>query len=532
MTSALPYGNGEPHFGHVYEFIITDIMARFYRLTGRDVIYVCATDAHGTPIEINAMKAGKDPLSFVMENHEKFKKMFEFFLISLDNYHITHSEENEKIAHEMFKKALENGYIYTKEIDLLFCEKCNRFLPDRYVRGTCPKCGAEDQYGDVCEKCGATYTPFQLKNPKCALCGSKPVIMKSKHYFFKLSAFEGKLKAWIQNAPLQQEVKNYVLDWIEKGLEDWCISRDGPYFGFKVPGEENKYLYVWWDAPIGYIASTANYCKKAGCDWEKIWKGTCGEFQIVHTIGKDIIYFHYLFWPAMLMATEFKLPTYIHTHGFLTVNGEKMSKSRGTFITAKDYMEKIGNPEYLRFYFASHTSSGITDIDLSREAFLTAVNSVLVGNIMNFVYRALTLLYRYFEGKTISASTYDMEELVEVKNILERIREAYENWNIREVVECVDGIASIGNAYLQKKEPWKLVRENKEKAHEVIAQALNMAKDICIALFPILPSACGKALKIMNLEESWNLIGKELENGHIINKPEPLIPKIEDFQLF
>ncbi len=515
----------------MYEFIITDIIARFYRMVGKRVIYVCATDAHGTPIEINARKAGKDPLSFVMENHEKFKKVLDEFMISVDNYHITHSDENEKIAVEMFENAREKGYIYTKEVELLYCEKCERFLPDRYVKGTCPKCGAEDQYGDVCEKCGATYTPFNLKNPRCAICGSMPVVKKSKHYFFKLSAFEEKLKHWMEEAPLQEEVKNYIKEWLEKGLEDWCISRDGPYFGFKIPEEENKYFYVWWDAPIGYIASTANYCKKAGCDWKKIWKGE--SHSIVHVIGKDIIYFHYLFWPAMLMASGFRLPDYLHTHGFLTVEGEKMSKSRGTFITAKDYLEKVGNPEYLRFYFAYHTSNNITDIDLSREAFMAAINNVLVGNMINFVYRVLSFLHKNFEGKTIGVETYEQEEFREVMGLIEKARESYEKWNIKGAVETIDKLASIGNSYFQQHEPWKLVKEDKKMAHKVLSHSLNLAKDICLMLYPVIPHTCGKALDIMNINEiSWKLCGRKLEEGHEIKRPEILLRKIEKVELF
>ncbi len=530
MTSALPYGNGKPHFGHVYEFIITDIAARYHRLRGRHVLYVCATDAHGTPIEINASKAGKAPLDFVLENHEKFKEVLSAFQISVDNYHITHSKENEELAREMFEAARKNGYIYTKEIELFYCKNCERFLPDRYLKGTCPKCGAEDQYGDVCEACGATYSSVQLINAYCAICGSKPVIKKSKHYFFKLSAFQDFLREYIEKSEFQQEVKNYLLSWLDKGLEDWCISRDGPYFGFKIPGEENKYFYVWWDAPIGYVASTMNYCSKKGCRWEVYWKSE--KCRIVHVIGKDIIYFHYLFWPAMLKACGFSLPSHLYTHGFLTINGQKMSKSRGTFITAEEYLEKVGNVNYLRFYFAAHTSNKLVDMDLSREEFLKTINNVLVDNFANFAYRVLSFLWKYYDGR-IGKQDEAKDERTQMKKLIDEAQHDYESWNFKGAIEAVMELSTLGNAYFQKHEPWKLVKEEKERAHEILSFSAEIVKNLAILIKPVLPEIAGKLEKCLNIPElSWNDLERELGSGHKINKPEILIRKIEKFDLF
>ena len=530
LTSALPYGNGKLHFGHVYEFIITDIVARYNRLRGRHVLYVCATDAHGTPIEINAAKAGKKPAEFVLENHEMFKKMLDAFRISVDNYHITHSRENEQLAREMFETAKKNGYIYEKDIELFYCEKCERFLPDRYIKGTCPKCNASDQYGDVCEVCGATYSSTELTDAYCAICGSKPVRRKSRHYFFRLSAFQNFLKEYIEKSNFQEEVKHYLMGWIEKGLQDWCISRDGPYFGFKIPGEENKYFYVWWDAPIGYVSSTANYCEKHGCDWREYWKNDA--CRIVHVIGKDIIYFHYLFWPAMLKACNFSLPAYIYTHGFLTIDGQKMSKSRGTFITAEEYLRKVGDVNYLRFYFAAHTSSKLVDIDLSREEFLKTVNNVLVDNFANFVYRVLSFLWKYYDG-VVGKQSDAKEERAKIAELINRVQYAYDNWNFKEAVESIMELAALGNAYFQKHEPWKLVKEDKEKAQEILSFSAEIVKNLAILIKPILPEISEKIEKCLNLENlSWSDLEKKLEEGHRIKKPAIIIRKIEKFDLF
>ncbi|RMF07194.1 methionine--tRNA ligase, partial [Candidatus Woesearchaeota archaeon] len=356
VTSALPYANGSIHIGHLVEYIQTDIWVRFLKLIGKNAIYCCADDTHGAPIEINASKQGISPEELIAKYYKEHTEDFSKFLIKFDSYYSTNSPENRHYAELIFSRLKEGGHIVTKEEEHTYCEHCKRFLPDRYVKGKCPKCGAEDQYGDVCEKCNATYSTVDLVDPYCVLCKNPPVRKKSRHYYFRLSHFSDFLRDWISsNKELQPEVRNHVLSWIDEGLDDWCISRDGPYFGFKIPGEENKYFYVWLDAPIGYISSTANYCKTHGnkCSAEDYWTGN--KADIYHFIGKDIIYFHLLFWPAMLKASGFNLPRNVFVHGFLTVNHEKMSKSRGTFLTAREFLE-FGNPEHLRYYYAANLS--------------------------------------------------------------------------------------------------------------------------------------------------------------------------------
>ncbi len=529
MTSALPYGNGDPHLGHCFEFILADIMARFYRMSRKKIIYVCATDAHGTPIELKAKQNNMSPEEFVKINHEKFKKALKFLESSVDNYYITHSKENEEFAIMMFKKAMEKGYIYTKHIELLYCEKCGRFLPDRYVKGKCPKCGAENQYGDVCEVCGSTHNPQELINPKCAICGSKPITKKSKHYFFKLSAFSTKLKEWINNSKFQEEVKNYLMDWINKGLEDWCISRDGPYFGFKIPGEKNKYFYVWWDAPIGYLASTMNYCKKTGEDWKKYWM--TDETAIIHVIGKDIIYFHYLFWPAMLMACEFSLPDYIHTHGFITVGGSKMSKSRGTFVELKDYQKDLKDPEYLRFYFAYHLSNKVIDVEISKDTFINTINHILIGNFVNLSYRTLSFTYKFLGGYV--KSEIIGKYLEKSKELLEKGKANYEIWNIKEAVENALKIASLGNTLFQKEEPWKKIKdvEKKQDVEKIMTTLLNIIKMSSVLLKPIIPSVISKIEDSMNKKFDFEN-AKIFEKEYKIKKPKILMKKIDNISIF
>ena len=395
VTSALPYANGPIHIGHLVEYIQTDIFVRFLRLIGEDVVYCCADDTHGTPIEIKAKELGIVPEELIGRFHRDHLRDFTSFNIKFDSYYSTNSKENKYFSDLIFERLKKKNLIYQKEIELTYCGKCGRFLPDRYVKGKCPKCNAPDQYGDVCESCNATYKTTDLVEPYCVVCGSKPIRRISRHYFFKLSAFSDKLKKWlVENKNLQDEIKNYVLNWIKEGLEDWDISRDGPYFGFKIPNEENMYYYVWLDAPIGYISSFANTLKgdvkKAEREWNKA--------KIMHFIGKDITYFHFLFWPAMLIGADFNLPENIAVHGFLTVNKEKMSKSRGTFFTAEDFL-KENDAEYLRFYYARVLSKKLSDIDLDFKELRDIVNNEMVANLGNFCYRTLSFLGSNFDGK-------------------------------------------------------------------------------------------------------------------------------------
>ncbi len=515
ITAALPYANGPIHLGHAVEYIQADIYTRFLKLKGFDAIYCCADDTHGTPIEVNAMKAGMTPETFVKYWYERHVKDFRDILVEFDSYYTTNSEENKKFSDMIFMTLKEKGYIYTKTIRQLYCPKCKRFLPDRFVKGKCPKCGADDQYGDVCEKCGTTYKPADLVNPYCSICKATPVAKDSKHYFFRLSAFSDKLREWLTNKDIQPDIKNYVLSWIDKGLEDWCISRDSPYFGFKIPGEKDKYYYVWLDAPVGYIASTANYCKKHGCSAMDYWKSS--HSKIIHFIGKDIAYFHLIFWPAVLMASGFKTPDDVVVHGFLTVNKEKMSKSRGTFITVRKYVESL-EPEYLRYHYASNLTHSVSDIDLSFEDFKNRVNNELIGNIANFIYRTLSFVKKYCNSRLgkfeLSGEEKDIYDKILKK--VEEIDEYYSKYEFREVVKRILEISSLGNRYFQENQPWVIVKTNKEKCINVLTFSANIVKILCIVLKPILPKFVREIEKQLNVSGlKWDDYKKPVEHKEI-----------------
>jgi len=528
VTSALPYANGPIHIGHLVEYIQTDIYVRFLKLIGEDAIYCCADDTHGAPIQINAAKQGISPEELIAKYFEEHTKDFRDCQINFDSYYSTNSEDNRKLADHFFEMANKKGLIYTKDVELTYCEKDKRFLPDRFVKGTCPKCQAEDQYGDVCEKCNSAYNTTDLINPKCIICGSKPTKKFSKHYFFKLSAMSDKLEKWLkENNNLQDEVKNFVFNWINEGLKDWDISRDGPYFGFNIPGEADKYYYVWLDAPIGYIASTLNYSRLHNLDFEKdYWKSK--DCDIIHFIGKDIIYFHFLFWPALLMTAEFNLPKSMAVHGFLTVNGEKMSKSRGTFYTAKDFLQKY-DAAYLRYYFASNLSRKLADIDLSFKDFNDRVNNELVANIANFTYRVLSLLNNVFDSKI--GEELDLEIIKNAKVNCEGIKESYSNLDFREAVKKILQVSSIGNKYLQDNAPWKLAKESNgglEKAHLIVSSAANIAKDLIILIKPIMPNFAKELeLQFGFSDMQWTDLDKNIKN-HKVNSASIIIKKIEE----
>ncbi|RMF54791.1 methionine--tRNA ligase [Candidatus Woesearchaeota archaeon] len=524
VTSALPYANGSIHIGHLVEYIQTDILVRFLKLIGEDVIYCCADDTHGAPIEINAAKQGVPPEKFIEKFHKEHQEDFKLFQIEFDSYYSTNSKENKYYSDLIFNTLKEKNLIYTKEIELTYCESCKRFLPDRYVKGKCPKCGAEDQYGDVCEKCHSTYKTTDLIEPYCTLCKSKPVRKTSKHYFFKLSSFSQKLEEWLkQNKELQPEIRNQVLNWIKEGLEDWCISRDGPYFGFKIPGEEDKYYYVWLDAPIGYISSTEHYCKNHNCSIEEYWKGK--NSKIIHVIGKDIAYFHLLFWPAMLMGSGFNLPHNVLVHGFLNVNREKMSKSRGTFLTAKEFAEHI-SPEFLRFYYAANLSRSMTDINLDLNDFKDKINNELVANIANFCYRVLSFINKNYNSELAEVSDSSFYE--EVQKDYSAIEESYKNYEFRQAVQKILAVSSKGNKYFQENEPWKLIRDDRKKAHEILTLCAHLVRDLAVLLKSVLPGFCRKLEEQLGLKDlKWDDLGKSIENKKI-NAAKPLISKIED----
>ncbi|HLC99326.1 MAG TPA: methionine--tRNA ligase [Candidatus Nanoarchaeia archaeon] len=525
VTSALPYANGPIHLGHLVEYIQTDVFVRFLKLIGEPAIYCCADDTHGTPIEISAQKKGVFPEQLIGEMHREHLKDFQDFHISFDSYYSTNSPENRKFSDFIFNELKKKDLIYKKEIELTYCAKCRRFLPDRYVKGRCPKCGADDQYGDVCEKCNAAYSTTDLVDPYCAVCGASPTKKRSSHYFFKLSSCSNDLKKWLEsNKNLQPEVKNYVLNWIKEGLKDWDITRDGPYFGFNIPGEKDLYYYVWLDAPVGYIASTENYCTNVMGGKESVddyWK----RGRIIHFIGKDITYFHFLFWPAMLMNSGFALPEDIIVHGFLTVNREKMSKSRGTFFTAKDYLKAL-DPEYLRFYYASNLSKTMSDIDLDFEDFKRSINSKLVADLGNFVYRVLSFANRNLDSQTKDFSEPELEK--ELKNKFEEIKKAYLSCNFREAIKLVLEAGSVGNKYFQDNKPWEIIKKDQKRMEEVVSFCINLVKDISIIIKPVLPAFSSNIEKQLAIkEQNWDGLGKKLKN-HKIGKGEILVKKIEN----
>jgi methionyl-tRNA synthetase len=523
VTSALPYANGSIHIGHLVEYIQTDIFVRFLKLIGEDAVYCCADDTHGTPIEIKSKQLGIKPEELIAKFGKEHLSDFKSFLINFDSYYSTNSKENKYFSDLIFSRLKEKGFIYTKKIKITYCEHCKRPLPDRYVKGICPKCGAEEQYGDACEKCGSKYDPIDLENPKCTICGTEPVYKDSEHYFFKLAEFSSKLEKWLtENKNLQPEIRNYILNWVKEGLKDWDISRDGPYFGFKIAGEEDKYYYVWLDAPIGYISSFANYLGKDTKKAEKEWNDS----RIIHFIGKDIIYFHFLFWPAMLMGADFNLPENLVVHGFLTVNGEKMSKSRGTFYTAKDFLSKYKNPEYLRYYYAGLLSRKMSDLDLDLENFKKNVNNELVANLSNFCYRVLSFCNKSLDSKI---TEFDKTEpmLIEIKERIEKIKKNYLDVNLKEALSEIMAISALGNKYFQENEPWKLINEDKEKTEKIITFCVNIAKILSIIVEPVLPKFSEELQKQLKVKkQSWKDLDKYLKNISV-GKAEILVKKID-----
>lgn len=523
ITSALPYANGPIHIGHLVEYIQTDIYSRFLKLIGEKAVYCCADDTHGTPIQISAEKEGTIPEEIVSKYHHEHLRDFKRFHIAFDSYYSTNSDENKYFADLIYSRLKKKGLIYKKEVELAFCNKCKRFLPDRYIKGKCPKCNAPDQYGDVCEVCNAAYKTTDLVDPYCTICGETPTTKKSHHLFFKLSDFSKKLQDWFkENKTLQPEIIHYLNNWIEEGLQDWDISRDGPYFGFRIPDEENLYYYVWLDAPIGYISSFSNTENKDVKLAEKDWNRS----RIVHFIGKDIIYFHFLFWPAMLMGADFKLPETINVHGFLTVNGEKMSKSRGTFLTAEEFANKY-NPEYLRYYYAKTLSRKLADINLDFKDFKETVNNELLANLANFCYRTLSFANNYFDSE-IKDIDENKEIMETIQKKIEHINDHYAHINYNQALKEILAISDIGNQYFQKNAPWKLVKEDKKKAQEVVGFGVNIVKILSILVQPILPEFSGKIQEQLGADKP---AGKDLAfnfKNRKINKAEIIIKKIEE----
>ena len=530
VTSALPYANGEIHLGHLLEYIQTDIWVRFQKAIGNECHYVCADDAHGTPIMLKADELGITAEELIASVSERHQKDFKDFYIGFSQYHSTHSKENKEISEYIYNQLNTKGFISKKTISQAFDPVKKMFLPDRFIKGECPKCGVDDQYGDNCESCGATYSPTELKNPRSAVSGVEPITKDSEHYFFDLPKFEKDLKSWTSAGHLQEETSNKLLEWFNQGLQQWDISRDEPYFGFKIPGTENKYFYVWLDAPIGYLGSFKKYCNESGVNFDE-YLNIDSETEMYHFIGKDIIYFHALFFPAMLMGSGFRTPSAVYAHGFLTVNGQKMSKSRGTFIQARNYLNYL-NPEYLRYYYAYKLTSRIDDIDLSLEDFKYRVNSDLVGKVVNIASRSAGFIVKKF-NKKLSAYVSETELYDEFVNAGSTISKYYENREFGQAMREVMKLADKANQYIDEKKPWQMVKEEgkENEVHDVASMSLNFFRVLMTYLSPVLPDMAEKSRDFLNLKDlSWNLIETPLTK-HEINKFKPLMSRIEDEQI-
>ena len=529
VTSALPYANAPLHLGHILEHIQTDIWVRYQRLIGNDAVYVCADDAHGTPIMLKADELNITPEELIADVYKSHTSVFKQFNISHDNYHSTHSEENESLSQQIFLALQNKGLIEKKEIDQLYDTSKEMFLSDRYVKGTCPSCGAEDQYGDNCEKCSATYNAIELKNPISVLSNTAPIVKKSEHLFFKLSALKEEISSWLDTSYIQSTVRNKLNEWLNDDLKDWDISRDSPYFGFKIPGYEEKYFYVWLDAPIGYLASHLNYLKKNKNEdlFNEFWNPESNS-EVYHFIGKDIMYFHALFFPVMLSNADFKTPDGVFVHGFLTLNGEKMSKSRGNFISAESYLDALP-PDYLRYYFASKLGTGVDDIDLSVDDFMQKNNSDLVNKYINLASRSANFIEKYFDGKL--SETLDSQELVqEFKDKSSEVYDLYERMELSKAMKEIMLLADKANQYFDAKKPWVQIKDEAslEEVHSVCTTTLNLFKIITILISPVLPEFTKSVFKFMKLKDPvWSDIQNDLVATEI-NKFESIITRIDD----
>ena len=541
VTSALPYANGSIHLGHMVEHIQTDVWVRFQKLRGHECYYCCADDTHGTPVMLAAQKQGIAPEDMIAKVREEHLADFTGFHIGYDNYYSTHSPENKQFSQDIYRALKANGKIESRVIEQLFDPEKQMFLPDRFVKGECPKCHAQDQYGDNCEVCGTTYSPTELINPYSAVSGAKPELRESEHFFFKLGECADFLKAWTSgNNPhdgkphLQPEALNKMKEWLGEGeettLSDWDISRDAPYFGFEIPDAPGKYFYVWLDAPVGYMASFKNLCDRIGIDFDEYFKAD-SQTEMYHFIGKDILYFHALFWPAMLHFSGHRAPTGVYAHGFLTVDGQKMSKSRGTFITAKSYLEQGLNPEWMRYYIAAKLNSKIEDIDLNLQDFISRVNSDLVGKYVNIAARASGFIAKRFEGrlKDVSGSALLAKLAAESDNIAEQ----YENREYARALRDIMALADAVNEYVDANKPWELAKQEgqDERLHEVCSELINAFTMLTAYLAPVLPQTAANAARFLNLDAITWANTRETLGEHVINKYEHLMQRVEQKQV-
>jgi methionyl-tRNA synthetase len=531
VTSALPYANGSIHLGHLVEYIQTDIWVRYQKMQGHHVHYVCADDTHGTPIMLRAEKEGITPEALIANVHKEHSADFADFLVAFDHYYSTNAPENKELSQSIYKKLKAAGKIATKTIEQFYDPVKNMFLPDRFIKGECPKCHAKDQYGDSCEVCGATYNPTELINAYSAVSGAAPVRKETEHYFFKLSECEQFLKDWTRSGTLQGEAANKMGEWFENGLNDWDISRDAPYFGFEIPDAPGKYFYVWLDAPIGYMASFKKLCQDQGLDFDEYWKQD-SETELYHFIGKDILYFHALFWPATLEYSGHRKPTQIFAHGFLTVNGEKMSKSRGTFITARSYLEHIKNPEYLRYYYAAKLNSTMEDIDLNLEDFVARVNSDLVGKYINIASRTAGFINKRFDGKLKPAANNAV--IAEIKASASMIADCYAEREYGKALREIMRLADLANGYVAEKAPWVIAKQEGQDAllQEVCSDALEMFRLLTLYLKPVLPKLATEIEQFLNVAPlNWQAIETSLTEQHVINAYEHLITRVDMKQI-
>lgn len=533
ITSALPYANGPIHIGHLVEYIQTDIWSRFQKMRGHQCTYVCADDAHGTPIMLRARQEGIEPEALIARVAKEHQADFADFRVDFDNYHSTHSPENQDCANTIYERNRDGGHIVKRTITQAYDPVEKMFLPDRFIKGTCPnpKCGADDQYGDNCEVCGSSYSPAELKNPVSAISGAVPEQRESDHYFFKLADFESMLKEWTGGGHVQSEVSNKLGEWFEAGLQEWDISRDAPYFGFEIPDHPGKYFYVWLDAPIGYMASFRNLCDKTeGLDFDEYWtEGS--ETELYHFIGKDIIYFHTLFWPAMLHGAGFRTPSAVYAHGFLTVDGAKMSKSRGTFIKARTYLDHL-NPEYLRYYFAAKLGSGVDDIDLNLEDFAQRVNSDLVGKVVNIASRCAGFITKRFDGKLADQVT-EQTLFNDFVNAGKVIAEHYEKREFSRAVREIMALADRANQYIDEQKPWVVAKEEGKEAvlQAICSDGLNLFRLLIGYLRPILPGTAEMAEAFLQIGPlTWEQLRTPL-TGHQIGKFKPLMTRVDPKQI-
>jgi methionyl-tRNA synthetase len=525
VTNALPYANAALHLGHILEYTQTDVWVRFQRMRGHQCYYVSADDAHGTAIMLKADEKGISAEQHIDAMRSIHEADFRDFLISVDHYHSTHSEENRELSELIYTRLRDSGHIAKRDIVQAFDAEKKLFLADRYIKGTCPKCKAQDQYGDNCEACGATYSPTDLIDPVSVLSGTKPVEKESTHYFFKLPEFADFLKTWTRSGTLQDEVANKLREWLDSGLQEWDISRDAPYFGFEIPDAPSKYFYVWLDAPIGYMASFKHFCDRASIDFDQFWRADSST-ELYHFIGKDIVNFHALFWPAMLTGANFRTPSQVCVHGFVTVNGKKMSKSRGTFINARCYLDHL-NPEYLRYYYASKLSNSVEDVDLNLEDFIQKVNSDLVGKVVNIASRCAKFIATGNNG--ILSNNIDDDALwQQVSGAADKIANYYENRDYSKAIREIMTQADAANEYIAAKEPWKLNKDpdRQQQVQDICSLGINLFRVLLTYLKPVVPSMAAAGEEFLNDSLSWDSVKKPLAD-HKINQFKPLLQRVE-----